>query len=236
MATPASQGTFDHSYRPYGAVLASIVRGPRVDYRALVARKKELDIVARELASPSEDLERAWTRQERIAFWINAYNVFTLKAVAERYPIRGIRQIPGVWTDLRFRVASRELTLDDIEHRILRPQFRDARVHFAINCASVSCPPLREEPYVATRLDAQLDEAARRYLASPLGLRIGGRTLHVSSIFKWYGEDFAPAGILGTIAKYGPPLAQEVARSSDARVRFLRYDWSLNDTERRSTF
>jgi hypothetical protein len=105
-------------------------------------------------------------------------------------------------------------------------------VHFAVNCASVSCPPLREEPYVAARIDTQLDEAARRYLASPLGLQVRGRMLHVSSIFKWYGDDFAPAGVLGTIATYGPPAAQQIARSPDVRLRFLRYDWSLNDTAR----
>jgi len=234
LATSAS--TFDHSYQSYGALLRSVVRGAQVDYRALVSRKQELELVVRQLGSPSQEAERGWTREERIPFWINAYNVFTLKAIAERYPVRGIRQIRGVWTDLRFRAASRELTLDDIEHRILRPEFKDARVHFAINCASVSCPPLREEPYVAARLDAQLDEAARRYLASPLGLRAAGRTLYVSSIFKWYGEDFLPAGVLGAIVRYGPTAAQEIARSRDVRVRFLPYDWSLNDTKGRSGF
>ena len=224
--------TFDHSYQSYGALLTPVVRGARVDYRVLVSRKRDLELVAREFGSPSDEAERGWTRQQRIAFWINAYNVFTLKAIADRYPVRSIRQIRGVWTGLRFRAASRELTLDDIEHRILRPEFKDARVHFAINCASVSCPALREEPYVAARLDAQLDEAARRYLASPLGLQVRGHTLHVSSIFKWYGDDFAPAGIPGTIATYGPPAAQQIARSPDVRLRFLRYDWSLNDTAR----
>ena len=216
----------------YGALLAAIVRDPRVDYGALIARKKDLEIVSGEFGAPSEAMERAWTRQDRIAFWINAYNVFTLKAIADRYPIRSIRRIPGVWTELRFRVASRELTLDDIEHRILRPEFKDARVHFAINCASVSCPPLREEPYAGARLDAQLDEAARRYLASPFGLGVSGRTLRVSSIFKWYGEDFGPAGVLATIATYGPPAAQHLARSPGVRVRFLPYDWALNDAGR----
>ncbi len=231
-ATRGAEEGFDHSYTSYAALLTAIVRGPRVDYKTLVSAKQHLEAVARAFGSPPESAERRWTKQERIAFWINAYNVFTLEAIADRYPIGGIRQIPGVWTDLRFRVASRDLSLDDIEHRILRPEFKDARVHFAINCASVSCPALREEPYVASRLDAQLDEAARRYLASPLGLQVRGVTLHVSSIFKWYGEDFGPAGVLGAIGTYGPPAAQQVARSGDGRVRFLRYDWSLNDTAR----
>jgi hypothetical protein len=113
-ASRAAADTFDHSYQSYGKLLTSIVQGARVDYQALVSRKQDLELIARQFGSPSEDVERGWTRQERLAFWINAYNAFTLKAVADRYPIRGIRQIPGVWTDLRFRAASRELSLDDI--------------------------------------------------------------------------------------------------------------------------
>jgi hypothetical protein len=253
-AAAASDGPpFDHAYEAYARVLAPTVAGDRIDYRLLVSRKHDLDSVAAGFGAPPADVERGWARRERMAFWINAYNVFTLKAVADRYPIRApiftlqprnsIRQIEGVWTDLRFTAASRQVTLDDIEHRILRPEFKDARVHFAINCASVSCPPLREEPYVASRLDAQLDEAARRYLASPLGLRVNGRTLSVSSIFKWYGDDFImefagrvnadvppkERAILGTVATYGPPAAREVATAPGPRIRFLPYDWELND-------
>jgi hypothetical protein len=255
-ASRVPTSSFDHSYQAYAALLTSTIRGARVDYGRLVSRKRDLDLVAEQFRVPAENTERGWHRPERMAFWINAYNVFTLKAIADRYPIRArlftlqprnsIRQIEGVWTDLRFNVASRQLTLDDIEHRILRPEFKDARVHFALNCASVSCPPLREEPYVASRLDAQMDDAARRYLASPLGLQLTGGTLSVSSIFKWYGDDFIAAfagpaegeraakerAIRGVIATYGPAAAQQVARSPDARVRFLRYDWSLNDSAR----
>lgn len=162
------------------------------------------------------------------------------------HPRNSIRQIDGVWTALAFRAAGRQVTLDDIEHRTLRPQFQDARIHFAINCASVSCPPLREEPYLPDRLNEQLDDAARRYLASPFGLRVDRSTLRVSSIFDWYGDDFIAkyAGLiesnrsateratLGAILIFGPPHAQQLARAPDIRVRFLQYDWSLNDVSR----
>ena len=254
IALPEATYSFDHSYRSYGKLLASIVRGTRVDYRASVSRQPQIESAVGELAAGGP--VNGWSRDEQKAFWINAYNLFTLKAVVDRYPIRGrmftllprnsIRQIDGVWTDLRFAAASRHVSLDDIEHRILRPEFKDARIHFAINCASVSCPPLREEPYVASRLDAQLDDGARRYLASPLGVLVDDRTLRVSSLFDWYGDDFVDAfaagiaedrpkkerAILGVIAAYGTPEAQRLARAPDARVRFLRYDWSLNDTSR----
>ena len=127
------------------------------------------------------------------------------------------------------------MTLDDIEHQILRRELKEPRIHFAINCASVSCPPLPPEPYRAETLDAQLDEAARRYLASPEGLRVDGDTLRVSRILDWYGEDFverfaslAPEGrdeneraVRGVVIRFGPPEAAALARKPSARIRFL---------------
>lgn len=138
------------------------------------------------------------------------------------------------------------MPLDDVEHAVLRPTFKDARIHFAVNCASVSCPPLAAEPYRSRTLDAQLDAAARVFLASPEGVRVDGDTLRVSSIFKWYGDDFteqfAPVvpgsrdardrGILGVIARHGPPAAADLARGGRATLSYLSYDWSLNDTQR----
>ena len=129
------------------------------------------------------------------------------------------------------------------EHRILRPEFKEPRVHFAVNCASVGCPPLAAEPYRGATIDAQLDAAARRYLASEHGLRIDRGTLRVSRILQWYGEDFvarfapdAPAGparveqaIRAVVETFGPPEAAALARTTSVRVRFLDYDWSLND-------
>jgi Protein of unknown function, DUF547 len=233
---------FDHSYSMYGQLLSAVVRGPRVDYQRLVAARAELDRVAASFdAAGTADLGQ-WPRHEQMAYWINTYNVFTLRAIADHYPIRGrwwsraprnsIRQIDGVWTTLRWRAAGRALTLDQIEHEILRPVFKDPRVHLAINCASVGCPPLAEEPYVAARLDAQLDAAARRYLATPQGLQIEGARVKVSSIFKWYGADFgtpADRAVLAFVARFAPPAASRVASSEGATLEFLDYDWSLND-------
>lgn len=256
VATPRAQPAFDHTYAEYGALLGAFVRPPRVDYRALQAARGRLDRAVAAFAAPRAADERAWTRAERMAFWINAYNLFTLKAIVDHYPIESgwltlaprnsIRQIDGVWTRLTWQAAGRTLTLDDIEHRILRPEFADARVHFALTCASISCPPLAAEPYRATRLGAQLDAAGRAYLASAEGLRIDGETMRVSSIFKWYGDDFIAAyapkvpgtraarerAILGIVSTFGPPAAAERARAGGARIRFLDYNWSLNDVPR----
>jgi hypothetical protein len=245
---------FDHGYAAYERVLRRHVRPPRVDYVALSADRTALDAALEMMNRPGGDEERRWTRGERMAFWINAYNLFTLRAIVDHYPIKShfltmqprnsIRQIDGVWTHLAWQAAGRTVTLDDIEHRILRPEFKDPRVHFAINCASIGCPPLHNEPYRASTLDAQLDAAARRYLGSPDGLQVDGSTLRVSSILKWYGDDFVPrfaaepAGgrdaaeraILGVVAAFGPAPAAALARTPSVRVAFLSYNWSLNDT------
>jgi hypothetical protein len=243
LASAAAAPAFDRAYEGYGRLLQRVVEGPRVDYRDLVSARADLDAVASAFNARGTTSLSRWSRPEQMAFWINAYNLFTLRAIVEHYPIRGrwfstaprnsIRQIDGVWTALMWHAAGRTLTLDQIEHEILRPVFKDPRVHFAINCASVGCPPLAREPYVAARLDAQLDDAARRYLASPQGLRIAGNRLKVSSIFKWYGGDFgtpSDRAVLDFVARFGPPAAAALATSGRARLEFLDYDWSLNDT------
>ncbi len=247
---------FDHRYTTYEEVLTRYVRMSRVDYAALTADRDRLDRATAEFNSAASQGETRWSRQQRMSFWINAYNVFTLRVIVDHYPIRSgwftlqprnsIRQIGGVWTKLTSQAAGRTVTLDDIEHRILRPTFGDARVHFAVNCASVSCPPLAATPYRPQILSAQLDEAARAYLASTEGLRVDGDTFRVSSIFEWYGDDFiaeyAPLvpgerpvkerAILGAIVKHGPPAAAERARTGTPAIEYLDYDWSLNDIRR----
>jgi hypothetical protein len=256
IAFGVSANDFDHRYAAYAELLRQHVRPPRVDYAVLKANRATLDQVVAHFASPATTQEPTWTRDQRMAFWINAYNAFTLRVIVDHYPIQSgwftlqprnsIRQIDGVWTDVKWRAAGRTLTLDDIEHGTLRPTFKDARLHFAVNCASISCPPLTAQPYRPETLDAQLNEAARAYLGSPEGLRMDGDTLRVSNIFKWYGEDFiaeysplAPGArdakeraILGTVIKYGPPAAAELARRSQTRIAFLDYNWALNDFAR----
>ena len=204
----------------------------------------------------SEDEFKRWTREEQIAYWINAYNIFTLQAIIDHYPIQrrwfswlmfsphnSIKQIPGVWSRLQWRGAGHELTLDEIEHGILRKHYDEPRIHFAVNCAAISCPPLRSEPYIGLQLDEQLSQAAHDFLNSNLGLQIDGATLFVSKIFDWYGEDFFPnyaesvdtkysileQAILGFVAAYGPLEAAHLIQDDMVRIKFLKYNWALND-------
>jgi uncharacterized protein DUF547 len=244
----------DLGYAAYSRLLARVVHGARVDYQTLAEDRAALDDIAGELAAVPPEAELAMSPHDRMAFWINAYNLFTLRVIVDHYPIRGswfslaprnsIRQIDGVWTKLEWRAAGRAITLDGIEHGLLRPEFGDARVHMAINCASKSCPALRAEPYVGADLDRQLDEAARGYLANAEGSRVEGGRLLLSRIFEWYGTDFvkqyaqpagdaegsADRGIRGFVERYGPPDAAAAAKAG-ARIRFLDYDWSLNDVQ-----
>ncbi len=253
-AAGAQPAGFDHTYAAYGSVLAGHVAGDRVNYASLTAGRPALDRVVEAFGAVTRSEEAAWSRPQRLAYWINAYNLFTLRAVVDHYPIRGrwlsiyprssIRQIDGVWTGLRWNAAGRQMTLDAIEHQILRPEFAEPRLHFAINCAAVGCPPLATEPYRPERLEAQLDAAAERYVASPRGLVVSDTTLRLSSIFKWFGGDFVarfagrgPAGrsatdraVLGVVAAYGPPAAQALALRATTRIAYVSYDWSLNDT------
>ena len=250
--------SFDHSYAEYGRLLRRHVIGIRVDYTALRRKQPALNALVSEFGQVTTGEFVAWSDTEQIAYLINAYNVFTLKAVIDHYPIKrrwfdffnppnSIKQIPGVWSRLRWRAAGNEITLDDIEHGRLRRHYNEPRIHFAVNCASVSCPPLRPEPYVAARLERQLIIAAREFLASDLGVEVNEDTLRVSRMLNWFGDDFIEQysrlvetngsakarALVGVIAKYGPPEAARVAQSGNARIRFLKYNWSLNDTAAR---
>jgi hypothetical protein len=182
--------------------------------------------------------ETLGSRAERLAFWINAYNALAIDLVVRAGPVESIRDLGSlvrpVWKREAGRIGGRSYSLDEIEHGILRP-LGEPRIHAAIVCASLSCPPLRREPYAAERLDAQLDDDLRRFLADP---RKGARwdaatgTLWLSRIFDWFEEDFAAAG--GPVAFVRPYLPEPVRAALPAapRVRHLDYDWSLNDLAR----
>jgi hypothetical protein len=207
--------------------------GVRVDYRGVAADPAW----PRLLASLAEaDPDALADRAERLALWINAYNALAIDLVARRPGVASIRDLGSwlrpVWDREAGRVGGRPRSLGEIEHAILRP-LGEPRIHAAIVCASVSCPPLRREPYDAARLDAQLDDQMRRFLASPeKGLRIdeAARSVWLSRVFDWFEEDFAAAGgALAFASRFAPePARRWLAAHPDARLRWLPYDWSLN--------
>ena len=247
-AAAGPRGGFDHGHGALAALLARHVRGDRVDYAALAQDRGTLQTYLDGLAAVAPEEFSAWSQDQRFAFWIDAYNAFTLALVVDHYPIDSIKDIGGlfdsVW-DRRvvplghlFPEAGRaQLSLNDVEHRILRPVFEDARVHAAINCASESCPPLRPEPYVAERLERQLDEQARQWMADPTRNRyeLSADTLRLSKVFDWFEEDFRrdAGSVQAWVARYAPQeVAERIRGEERLRVRYLDYSWRLNDVKR----
>jgi hypothetical protein len=210
------------------------IAGTRVDYAGLrksEAWRKLVDGLA------SDRPERLEGADARLAYWIDVYNILAIDLVVRGRPERSIRDLGSwwrpVWKQAAGTVGGRQVSLDEIEHGILRPM-GDPRVHGAIVCASLSCPPLAREPYRAGSLDAQLDANLRRWLADPRkGLRID-RKEHVvwlSRVFDWFAGDFAAAGgVLAFVGRYAPPdeSAWLARHGADATIRFLEYDWRLN--------
>lgn len=218
-------------------VLAAHAREGGVDYAGLAADRSDLDAYLGSLAGARPD---EWSEERRLAFWVNAYNAVVVHHVLERYPgIESVEDEDGFFDELTFPVAGAQRTLDAIEERAREI---DPRVHFAVVCASTSCPDLRGEAYRAERVDDQLDEQTRRFLADPdKGLRYDrdANALWLSSIFKWYAGDFtggstavaffARGGLVEWVLPFLPrELAAEIERR-EPRVRYLDYDWSLND-------
>lgn len=212
------------------------IASTRVDYAGLRASE---DWAALLRSLQESDPGRLGSRTEKLAFWINAYNILAIDVVRRHYPVDSIRQVGSflspVWKREAGEIHGRVYTLHEIEHEILRPM-GEPRIHAAIVCASLSCPPLRREPYQAVDLDAQLEDNVRRWLADPRkGARIDRavRTLVLSPIFDWFAEDF-DGGVVPFVAAHLPPEEASWIRSQGRAlgIRYFDYDWSLNDTGR----
>jgi len=233
LAGPAdAQAALPAPVRGYDALLAEHVDDAGfVDYRALKADPARLDRYLDYLADVDLD---AMTRDERLATLINAYNAFTLRLILDHYPVESIKDIPTAhrWVAKRWNLGGRTVSLDDIEHGIIRKQFDEPRIHFAVVCAAVDCPPLRREAYTAARLDAQLEDQTRYVHNHDRWLRYqpGGGTIHLTSLYKWYGEDFDghADSLLDYVARYHAPLRQALAGGDEPAIRYLDYDWALN--------
>jgi hypothetical protein len=233
------------SYEDYGTVLRTYVNADGlVDYPALQANPQVLKDFIAQLGSVSPDTYVAWNENEKIAFLINAYNAITLESIINQNPLKGsIKDIFGVWNFTKHTVMGRSLTLDNIEHDILRKDFQEPRIHAALVCAAISCPPLRQEPYTGENLDKQLDDQVRKWLSSQ-GLRID-RTqnrVSVSSIFKWFGEDWQKTyaandkfvgnekerAVLNFISNYVSLEDKNYLEQGNYKLDYLNYDWLLN--------
>lgn len=224
---------------PWQAVLdAHVDASGRVDYAAIAANHA-LDPYLAALGTAEEPLEPA----ERIAFWLNAYNAATVDLVADHFPVNSIRDLYGgkIWDTATVRVANRDLTLNQIENDFLRPM-GDPRVHAALNCASLGCPPLSKTAYAGPTLDKQLVEASKRWMATNgITVDIAGKKVELSQIFDWYGADFTGMrhkdipGLDGKqeaavdyASRYLPADTAAFLVKGGYSVKYMSYDWALN--------
>lgn len=226
--------TFDHA--DFDALLKKHVNAKgMVDYAAIKADAASLDSYLDRLAKA--DLAKL-SRDDQMALLINAYNAYTLKLIVENLgKIKSIRDIDKPWDTSRYKVGGHTLSLNDIEHGLLRPIYKDPRIHFAVNCASIGCPLLMPQAFTGATLDTQLDAATKGFAQSTKYVRRDGDTLRLSKILKWYGDDFTNPQYKGHaktvaayVARHAPANVQELvkAKGGDPTVAFLDYDWNLN--------
>lgn len=247
LATSATASTQVVDHSAWDKLLKTYVKPSpdgmnRVDYAAFKSggqKALKLYIARLEAINPHE-LDRA----EQFALLANLYNAKTIDIVLDHYPVNSIKDISlgggllaaftgGPWKAKVTRLGGLELSLDEIEHGILRPIFKDPRVHYAVNCASIGCPNLGTEAFTGAKLNQQLDAAARAFINHPRGVAVQGDTAAVSSIYTWFKEDFGgeDSGVLAHLRKYASgPLAEKLRAVSS--INYQNYDWGLNDVKR----
>ncbi len=234
------------NYQSYASILKEYVnRQGLVDYEKLNRNRQQLDQFNEAIGAVTSSQYNSWTENEKIAFLINAYNAFTLAGIIDNYPTKSIRNIPGIWRIRRFDFVGEKVTLDHIEHQILRQEFNQPGIHVALVCAAKSCPLLRREAYRGDKLISQLDDQARKFVANSQNFRIDRQenTVYLSSIFKWFGEDFEKSygknqqlqglsqkekSVVNYISQYVDDEAKKFLETGEYQVKYLDYDWSLN--------
>ena len=250
----SAQPTFDHAHAAWDALLRKHVRliddgrASQVNYKALAEDRVALTVYLQSLSAVTPAQYAAWSKPQQYAFLANAYNAFTIEKILTRYPdLKSIRDFGIVfgnpWKDRFFTLLGKPQHLDGIEHEVMRAPgvFDDPRVHVAVNCAAIGCPMLGNRAFAPERIDAQLDQLFMRFMADRSRNRYNPqtKTVELSRIFDWYGKDFDKghkgfSSVHGVLAKYADQLAdapddRAQLRSDQVPIRFLEYDWSLND-------
>lgn len=192
-----------------------------VDYKGLKTNQPKLDNYLKALSE--SPVQSDWSKDAQLAYWINAYNAFTLKLIVDNYPLKSIMDLEGgkVWDKKWVNLANKLYSLNEIEHDIIRPQFNEPRIHFAVNCAAASCPPLAAQAYSADNLESLLAERTKSFINDSQYNQISTSGAEVSKIFDWYGSDFGD--LVSYLNKYS-----KTSIKKNASVSFKEYDWSLN--------
>ena len=241
----------DVSYTQYGNLLDRFVSDSGlVDYAGLKKQPHVLNQVVAQFAEtgPSQTPDLFKTSDDSLAFWINAYNVLVIDGVTRAFPIASVTEVapePGFFK-IKHRVDGRALSLDEIEHGIVRPQFGDPRIHAAVNCAAISCPKLQTDPFLPDSLDRQLDRSMRSMVQNPRHVRVDrtNNTLYLSQIFNWFEGDFISwyrqaypvddPSVVDYIALFASPDDRAyLSENPDLEIEYLSYDWTLNSQKKK---
>lgn len=235
-ANTESTTAFDHSL--FNILLSESVDADGwVDYQGIKNAEPRLQTYLDSIAAADPD---ALGRDDRLALLINAYNAFTLKLILEHYPLRSVKDVSAAerWDAVRWNLGGRTVSLGQIEHELIRPHFVEPRIHFALVCAAVGCPPLRNEAYTGARLEEQLSQQTTYVHEHDTWFqyRSGGRQLKLTQLYSWYGNDFVQSAgsVLEFVAQHSPVLRRDIERGHVPTVEWLDYDWTLNDVKNRS--
>jgi len=233
---------FASDYSSWQKFLDLYLKEGLVNYFAVQTTPTLFNIIVSQLENVKKEEYARWSEDEKKAFWINAYNIEAMKLVLDHYPLKrslglqalrypanSIQQIPDVWNQEALTILGKKVSLNYIENEILRKEFQDPRIHFAIVCASLGCPVLRDEPYVFDRLDSQLNDAVMKFMQDRKKFNYDAHSniFYISPIFKWFKEDFEKAG--GSIAFIKKYIPQNKNLPDNGKIQWLDYDWSLNE-------
>lgn len=226
-STPPSHQIFDELLKKY------VSEDGLVNYKGFIKDKEKLEEYLDLLSNNAPDRQK-WSKDQQLSYWINAYNAFTIKLIVDNYPLKSIKDLDPkvsiplvntVWHIKFFKIGGEDASLDEIEHKILRKEFDEPRIHFAINCASVSCPILLNEAFLPEKIDFQLDKVAKSFINDPSRNKIKSNSIEISQIFSWFKGDFTKNGsLIDYLNRYS-----NVKISQNAKISHLNYDWSLNE-------
>lgn len=214
-------GTMNTDHSVFHNILrAHVTSDGAVDYKAIKSKSGDLDAYLTMLSKVDPS---SLSVSERLAFWINAYNAATIKKIVDNYPVKSIKDLNGgkPWDDKFVKLDGKTMSLNEIENGIIRPEFKEPRIHFAVNCAAKSCPPIHNGAYSAGNLNTNFENSAKAFINNPKYNQISADKVVISNIFNWYGEDFG--NIIDYLNKYS-----DTKINSNAKVEYLDYDWSLN--------
>ncbi|MBI4323707.1 MAG: DUF547 domain-containing protein [Chloroflexi bacterium] len=239
IASQATAAEFDQTHALFTGVLTNFVKDTRVNYAALKAHPQDLNRYLDQIAAVSKAEFKKWNEPQQIAFLSNAYNAHTLRLIIDHYPLKSIKDIgsflKGPWDQPVVKLFGETINLNTVEHKILRVDYAEPRLHFVLVCAAKGCPPLRSEAYVGARLEEQLVDQAKQYLAETAKNRVEAaeHTVFLSPIFKWYGSDFEKksGSVLAALKPYWS--GKSVAGYEEFTIRYTEYDWSLNEQPRK---